>query len=283
MGAIAAIGSAVIGASSARKAAKAQENAANRDIQFQTETRDLIRNDLAGYRAGGDLGRDAYLYELGLGAAPMIGGEAPGIETITTPGQQQMGRRGGSENGETFSFTGPSTTSFRVGGRDFGTMAEAEAYAQQNLTGGRQYGGFQKSEDYNFRFGEGTNAVNALAGARGGLNSGKTLQDLTRFGQGFASQERNNYLNRLAGLSDTGMNAAAMQGTASSNAAAGVSNALGNIGNAQAAGAIGVGNALQGGISNGLGLFNYQKQLGGGGGTTAGLFSKPWASSGFWG
>lgn len=131
------------------------------------------------------------------------------------------------------------------------------------------YRGFERSQDYRFRFGEGTRAVNALAGARGGLNSGRTLQDLTKFGQGFASTERGNYLSRLGGLADTGLNAASMQGNATSNAAAGISNALANRGNAQAAGAIGTANAINSGIGNALGVWNYQRQTAGSG---SGLF-----------
>lgn len=132
------------------------------------------------------------------------------------------------------------------------------------------WGGFEKSNDYNFRFNEGTNALNAMAGARGGLNSGRTMQDLTKFGQGFASTERGNWLSRLGGLADTGMNAAAMQGNATSNAAAGISNALANRGNAQSSGAIGISNAINGGIGNILGIMNYQRATAGPGGTLFG-------------
>lgn len=208
MAVIAGLASAVIGASSARKAAKAQTRAAEQDIAFQRETRDMIFNRYEPFYGAGKNALGAYNYELGLGAKPA------------------------------------------------------------------GYGGFEKSADYNFRFGEGVNATNALAGARGGLNSGRTMQDLTKFGQGFASQERGNYLNRLAGLTDGGMAAAGGQAGAATNAAAGTSNALAAIGNAQAAGAIGTGNALMGGISNGLGLWNYQKQ------TTPGFGSKNWLFSG---
>ena len=52
-----------------------------------------------------------------------------------------------------------------------------------------------------------------------------------------------------------------MSGAASQQAAAGVSNAFGNIGNAQAAGAIGSANAITGGIQNMLGAWNYQRNM----------------------
>ena len=105
---------------------------------------------------------------------------------------------------------------------------------------------------------QGTSAVNALAGARGGLDSGRTRQDLMSFGQGLASQEYGNHLNRLAGVTDMGMGAAGNQATAGNAFAAQASNAIGNRGNAQAAGAIGFGNALQGGIQNLASSWGYQ-------------------------
>lgn len=189
------LGSAVVGASSANRAAKAQTAAANADIAFQTETRDIVRGDLEPFRGAGTNALAAYNFNMGLGERP-------------------------------------------------------EGYVD-----------FTGTPGYQFRFDQGTDAVNAMAGARGGLQSGRTMQDLTRFGQGIASDEYGNYMNRLGGLIDTGMSAAQMSGAASQNAAAGVSNALSNRGNAQAAGAIGVGNAITGGIQNGIGLWQYQQGL----------------------
>ncbi len=123
------------------------------------------------------------------------------------------------------------------------------------------YGGFQASPGYQFQLDQGNESINALAGARGGMNSGRTMQDLAKFNQGIANQEYGTYMSRLGGLVDTGASAAAMSGQASQNAAAGVSNALAAKGNAQAAGAIGVGNAISGGINNVIGAWQYQKGL----------------------
>ncbi len=178
-------------ASAARRASKAQQAAANADIAFQTETRDLIRGDIAPYREGG------------LNAFNMYRDEVMGL--------------------------GPTQ--------------------------------FQKTQDYNFGLNEGINAVQAGAAARGGLFSGAAMKDLNTFGQDYASTRREGWLNRLGGLADTGLNAAQMSGNASTNAAAGVSNALAARGNAQAAGAVGVGNAFNQGIGNALGAWNYQRQV----------------------
>jgi len=196
MGIGAAIGGIVGGISqgkAAKRAAAAQENAANRQIDFQTG---IYNDQTERFRPFLDTGTNAlagYNFEMGLGERP--------------------------EN----------------------------------------YGGFQATPGYEFRKQQGIGAIDASAAARGGLMSGKTLQDLTTFGDGIASQEYGNYMQRLAGMTDMGMGAAGMQATAGNNAAAGVSNALGNIGNAQAAGAIGQGNALAGTMNNLSGAFGYMR------------------------
>lgn len=206
MGIVGAIGGALIQGSASRKAARAQENAANRDIQFQKEARDIVRNDLAQYREGGGVAQSALDYEMGIGARP--------------------------EN----------------------------------------YGGFQKTPGYDFRLQQGQDSLQATAAARGGLYSGAAMRDALKFGQDYGSAEYGNYLSRLGARADTGMGAAQMSGQASQQAAAGVGNALGNIGNAQAAGAIGMGNALTGGIQNVAGILGYQRNVTAGGGGQFNMF-----------
>lgn len=195
MGAIAAIGGALIQRSGARRAARAQEAAANRDIAFQTETRDLIRGDLAPWRTGGAAAQNAIDFELGLGARP------------------------------------------------------------------EGWQGFQATPGMDFRLNEGRSALEASAAARGGLMSGAALRDLERFRQDFASNEYNNFFSRLGARADTGMNAAAMNATSAQQTAGNVSNALGDLGNARAAGAVGSAQAINGGINNMLGVWNYQRNL----------------------
>lgn len=185
------LGAAAIGgvaqASAANRAANAQEDAANQDIAFQRETRDLVFDRLNPYANAGQWANRQMRRELS--------------------------------------------------------------------------GGFEKTPAYRFQLRQGQNAINALAGAQGGVLSGRTLQALSGFNQGLASQEYGNYLARLQGMQGMGLNAAAGQGSAAQNAAAGVSNALAGRGNAQAAGAIGVGNAINSAIGNGIGLWQYQQGL----------------------
>lgn len=127
---------------------------------------------------------------------------------------------------------------------------------------GAGYGGFRATPGYKFRMQQGLDAVEAGAGRRHGLVSGATMQAMGQFGQNYASQEHDKYMNRLGGLMQQGQASAAMTATAGNNYAQGAGNALANAGNAAASGAIGVGNALQGGINNGLGAWMYGKGQG---------------------
>jgi hypothetical protein len=75
---------------------------------------------------------------------------------------------------------------------------------------------------------------------------------------GLSAQDRETQLNRLGGLTQMGQNAAGMNAANSANFTQNANNALGGIGNAQSAGAIGVGNALQGGLQNLSSQWGYQ-------------------------
>jgi hypothetical protein len=277
MEAVMGIGGALVGgllqSKSASKAAKAQTQAADRQIQYQEETRDQVRGDLAPWREGGQLAQGALMNMLGLGSAPMIGGAAPQVETYEIPGAYTpsggyTGGGGRDDDRPNSMFGGPGgsygapTTGYRVNGQNFGTMDEAQAYANANRTGGTEWGGWQTDPGYEFRLGEGQRAIEASAAARGGLNSGATMRDLQKYGQDYGSAEFGNVWNRLAGVSGAGMGAAQMSGNASMQTAGNVGNALGAIGNAQAAGAIGQGNAWGNALGNIYGIQNYQKQMG---------------------
>lgn len=243
-----AIAGAVIQSRAARRAANAQQAAANADIAYQTETRDMIRADLQPFVQGGTDAQNALAYLYGLSSqAPTIGRQALEIRTIPV--------------GENFLGSSNNTVRYLVDGQIFTNLEEAQQYAQDNATGGEVYGGFQASPMYDFTRREGLAAVEASAAARGGLYSGATMQALQQRGDDLASQEWWNYTNALAGMASAGQNAAGMNANAAQNTANAVGNAYGNIGNAQAAGAIAQGNAWNNAINNGISLFGYQNAL----------------------
>jgi hypothetical protein len=152
------------------------------------------------------------------------------------------------------------------GYRDAGTNALGAVNYELGL-GAKpaNYAGFQATPGYAWQLDQGTKAIDRSAANSGNLFSGETGKALQGYGQGLASQEYGNYFNRLYGLTNMGQNAAAQTGQAAQNYANGASNAFANMGNAQAAGAIGQGNAISNGIGNIAGILQYQNMTGGGG------------------
>lgn len=126
------------------------------------------------------------------------------------------------------------------------------------------YAGFKASPGYEWQLDQGIKAIDRSAANRGNLFSGETGKAAIEYAEGTANQDYGNYFNRLMGVTNLGQNAAAMSGQAAQNYAAGGANAFANIGNAQAAGAMGAGNAINSGIGNALGIWQYQNQVGGG-------------------
>jgi hypothetical protein len=298
MGIGAVIGGIVQG-NAAKKAAKAQTAAANRqfDLQERIYDENVERFDPYGEQNTNALA--ALMFDLGLGEAPTFGGTPLDISEISAPGRYETfsrERMNDSGEGGTVSqgqrwinndgtpdqtnplFGGQSGrqgpgTRFQVGGQIFSTREEAEAYANANATGGTLYGGYQASPDNLFRIREGIAGVDASAASRGSLYSGATIQAASDRATDIASLGRDNYLNRLSGLVSTGQASAGQSAAAGQNYATGTSNALANIGNAQAAGAIGQGNAINGAINNLTGLFQYQNlNNGNGNGQNGGMF-----------
>jgi hypothetical protein len=58
----------------------------------------------------------------------------------------------------------------------------------------------QNDPSYQFRLGQGNQAINRSAAAKGMLGSGNVLAELAKYGQGMASQEYDNQFNRLSDL-----------------------------------------------------------------------------------
>ena len=109
---------------------------------------------------------------------------------------------------------------------------------------------FQATQGYQFNLGEGQRAINANMAARGMTNSTARGRALSRFSQGLASQEYNNYMNRLAALSGVGQTAAGGLGALGANAAGAAGQATMQAGGAQGAGTVGAFNALNQGLEN---------------------------------
>lgn len=129
------------------------------------------------------------------------------------------------------------------------------------MVDGKAWGGYEQSPGYQTQLRQGTDSALSAAMATGQGASGRTLQDLNTFGQGLAAQDFGNFQNRLAALGQGGQAAAGMQANNNTNYAQMGTNALGALGNARSAGAIGVGNAfsdMMGNIVGGMGMMKAQ-------------------------
>ena len=121
-------------------------------------------------------------------------------------------------------------------------------------------GEFTESPGYQFRLDEGNRNILGAASATGGLASGRTLKALTEYGQDYASNEYNNFLNQyyqsltpyqsLAGIGQTAAMGLGNLGLGTANAISGNQQALANVyqtqGISNASGYMAQGNALAG-------------------------------------
>lgn len=135
-----------------------------------------------------------------------------------------------------------------------------------------------QSPGFQFRQSEGEKALMRAQKARGNFLSGAAFKDAARFNQGLASEEFNNFINRLFTLSQQGQGAAGGQAQLFSNQAGLNSDLTGTIagnmvgaGQARADGIASGNAALTQGIGGAIGVLAGQQNflgsaLGGGGG-----------------
>lgn len=251
--------SSLLGASSARKAAKSQERAANSQLALQERVYDETVQRFEPYAQQGLDYQNALRYETLGGALPTFGGQVPQI-TEEQYQTQAMGRTGEHfRTGEpTYSSPSEQRTRYNVGGQSFDDRSGAEQWATNNTTGQQTYTPWEMSAGNLYALNQAQGSIENSAAARGGLFRGSTGNALQQNAIGMSNQYRDQYLNRLTQGAASGQAAAGNQANAGSNYAQGAGQAYGNIGNAQSAGAIGVSNAIQGGFGNVLGVMNYQ-------------------------
>jgi hypothetical protein len=190
---------------------------------------------------------------------------------------------------EMFERTREDQAPFRTAG--YNALAEMQRTAG-NVPGAFKFGAgdFTADPGYAFRLSEGQKALDRQAAARGGLISGGALKAATRFGQDMGSQEygnaynraltsygtdvarENQLYNRQAAMAGIGQTSTNLVGQAGQNYATGVGNALGsygtNVGNlmtsagaANAAGQVGMANAITGGLGTYLNYTNNNALL----------------------
>lgn len=262
----AGVGGALISAQGAKKAARAQGDAAAQQLGFQQEVYDQAREDQAPYR---DIGYNA-LYALTQGA---------GMMNPDQYAQERFLRDWKAQNPDQ---PAPDWNDPNVQAQvqNYKNSLSALYGESGNLTQPFQERTFNFTADpgYQFRIGEGQKQIESSAAARGGLLSGAAAKALTKYNQNFASNEygnafnrfqtdqnsafnrfqtqQSNQFNRLATLAGVGQNATNATQAAGQNFATGAGNAAQYGGDARASGYAGQANALASGLGTVGGGFN---------------------------
>jgi hypothetical protein len=272
------------------KASEAQQQAADAQIAESRRQFDLVQSLLKPYVSAGNTALSSMLDLLGLGGSSGQGA-LPTITTIPGANDPQNIGRGNARsigvrdgNGAQVVQT-PAGPKYSVNGQIFNTMAEAQAYAEANRTGGTDpisaqqaqenaINGLANGAQFKALVGQGEEALLANAAATGGLRGGDTAGALAQFRPGMLQALIDKLLANLGGLAANGQNAAGMTGTAAQNSGSQVIGALGDRGAAQAGGYLAKAKAFSGmlgDVSSGLGQF-----AGASGGMPAGatLFSR---------
>ena len=150
------------------------------------------------------------------------------------------------------------------------TGQQANSRLQALMNG--DFSSFYNDPSYKFRQEQGMRALLEQASARGNLRGGRTDADILRFNQGLASQEYDNFYNRLMGLSNQGLGTAQYLGGLGQNYANDWARAMGVKGQADAQRAM-AGPMTQAGYGNALAsaFGTYAGMAGGGGGGLSSL------------
>lgn len=131
---------------------------------------------------------------------------------------------------------------------DAGRTALSTYMGQLDGTGDKN--AFQATPGYEFRVSQGEKGVLNNLAATGMKNSGKALKSLETFRQGIASDEYNNWLNRVAGVAGQGQQSANSMAGYSANAANSMAGSIQDAGAARASGYVGGANALTSGLNS---------------------------------
>ena len=247
---IGAVAGGLLQSSAAKKAAKAQTDAATQAITEQRRQYDVTRADQTPFRETGVRANQRLSYLMGLDGG-RSGAGTPEYEAIYN---RIMGDVN-SQHQAQFGMTLEASNNYEgIQMQRDAAKRQAEAEYQQKYGSQAQPAGgagaagpsgdpfaFDQFYQSGLKFGldQGTGAINARAIAGGGYDSGATLKALTRYANDYGSTKANEVYNRLAGLQGSGMLATNQTQAAGQNMANQVSEFNTQAGNARAAGIIG--------------------------------------------
>jgi hypothetical protein len=313
----------IFGNKAAKELAAGQLTAANNANSILFGQNQLTRSDLGPYTSTGQAAITRLGSLLGVGPKPGSVTSTPGTPALPQDVQDKQGlltflqswMSGGNPVGQDGKHIGSAphnaATRAKIQGqidqlqRDITTAQEmAKNTANQNdLINGQNpddYGSlmkdftsadFTKDPGYDFRLSEGTKALERSAAARGGVQSGGTLQALTDYNQKSASDEFNNAYNRFqtnratkanlllgtAGLGQVSLGQEANLGQNTASQIAGnTSDAITGAANANASGYISNANTINSTLGSLMNLYNlYRSGQNGTQGVPGGVYTTP--------
>lgn len=279
-----------IGNNKAKKAEKAQRARALEAQAFVEKQLQIGTDRLQPNVDLGDIARQAYAFERGLGPAPMISNAGYQVagKTFNSPEEAQAYLDQGLKAFNTgATVKEPLMDSFddreyaldiakmTPGTVDYQTTYQPDKGiaaagfdprgASVEMLDPSYYQGFEFSPDHQYLYDQGLDAVAARASATGGRNSGATQAALQKRGVDLANTFREQYLSSLGALSQQGQNAATNLLGAGANVGTQVSNILTGLGNVEAASQIAQGNQQAGAVASGFDLIGSIGGLAGGG------------------
>ena len=250
--------SAIGGIASARgsnRATTAQVDAGNANIEFQQGIYDSQAAMFDPFYQSGTNALAAYNYEMGLGPNPGSGQqnlpERPSYQAFdygsSSPQYQDFNYQ--SSPGYQFQLQQGQQALDGTAASQGGVFSGATQKAQMDYATGLA------SQDYNNQFQNHLSAFGAdLQGFQTGYNNAFQNYQTT---YGNQSNEYANYMNQLSGLAGAGQSAAGQTASAAGNLGMTTSQSLGNIGNAQAAGAVAMGNTVNNSLGNAMSSYGY--------------------------
>lgn len=199
---------------------------------------------------------------IGAGASIIAGNKASKAQTNASNASTKLQEEQNAEAKREFDLERGDLGPYREAG--YGALSQLAKGTQPGAEFNRSFtaADFHTDPGYDWRLGEGQRAVEAGASARGGVLSGGALKALTRYAQGFASNEYENAynrfntdlttrFNRLSGIAGTGQTAVNSGNAAAQNyidsRQVGVNNISNNLAasaNARASSYVNAGNAI---------------------------------------
>lgn len=168
--------------------------------------------------------------------------------------QRSAANRAATEQGRQFDQSREDQMPWMNAGRN--------ALARLESVNNGDYSGFMDSPDFTFARDQAMRSLDRSAAARGSLFSGGADADRMQLASGLASQNLNNYTNRLAGIAGVGQNSAQSIGAFGANAANQIGAARMGAANATAQGWNNMAGAIGQGLGDFAGIVGYRQSMG---------------------